>query len=219
VLILTVLLTCRALLGCATSYEISASPSLPIGVVGEVDKRGRTIVRLDDVDVRIEVRNPRASGVSWGLAPMFPPLPIPESASDLTNHVIPNLIFLEFRPTEEGFTFRPMAVLLIYGGQSLSPKAFIGPGRPRHDGNVCMDPAGGELEKSTTDQSFGLSAVPERTCFVLQFYNRLSPDVKFRLALRGLNRNGDPVDFPELHFEKWEGRGDPNTSRPTAFQD
>ncbi len=217
------LLSGVVLQGCAwplrAPFETSAPQVIPAGIDGKVGPDGRTTLRLDGLDVRIETRNQRPKGV--GLVWILPfPAVFPLPASDVFEDPNPlssrQLLYLDLRAREPGFAFNPMAVLLAADTNSAAPpQAYIGPGR---DGEICTDSSGNEFERSTADTSFSIEPSEEEwTCFVLAFRISSSPEVPFRLVLAGLTRSGEDLPPLELSFSKRKGRSwliTPRTWRP-----
>lgn len=188
-----------------TSYEgltVSAPAAIPPGWRGEIDENGRTILQLDEIDLRVDVRNATGREKVLYLSPLPPfvwdyqsfPLGDPDEAL---------VIFLELHPKRAGYSFDPMAVRLSrYRDQAVTPREFIGPGRPS-GGNTCLDPTGfggRHLEGKTAPETLDILPGEEATCFVLEYDVGSSPSIEFRLLIGGLSRRGDPVELPELHF-------------------
>lgn len=184
-----------------TSYQgltVSAPAAIPPGWRGEIDKNGRTILRLDEIDVRVDARNTTGQEKVLYLSPL-PPFVMDHQSSGLGTDG-PLVIFLELHPKRAGFSFDPMAVrLLRYLDPAIAPREFIGPGRP--DGERCLDPSGRQLDGKTAPGSLDLLPGEEATCFVLA-YAGSHPIIEFRLFMGGLSSGGEPVELPELHFKE-----------------
>ena len=187
-----------------TSYKdltVSAPAAIPPGWRGEIDENGRTILRLDEIDLRVDARNTTGRERVLYLSPLF----LDGHSTRLGNPDKPLVIFLELHPKRVGFSFDPMAVrLLRYRDPAVTPDKFIGPGRPA-GGNTCLDPRGRfgrHLEGKTEPETLDLPPGDEATCFVLAYDVRSSPSIKFRLLIEGLSSRGEPVELPELHFQE-----------------
>lgn len=181
-----------------TSYEgltVSAPAAIPPGWRGEIDKNGRTILRLDEIDLRVDARNATGREKVLILSPFFI-----DGQSRRLGDDAPLVIFLEFHPKQAGFSFDPMAVRLSrYLDPAVTPREFIGPGHPT--GERCLDSTGRELEAKTASELLDLLPGTAATCFVLA-YAGSSPSVEFRLLIGGLSNQGEPVELPELHFKE-----------------
>ena len=225
------LLTGVVLQGCfyplRVPFETSAPQVIPAGVDGKVGPDGRTTLRLDGLDVRMETHNQRPKGV--GLSWLMPfPLVFPAPASGVFDEMDePNppssrqLLYLDLRAREPGFAFNPMAVLLAADTSSAAPPlAYIGPGQRGWDG--CADSSGDELEKSTADTTYLIEpSEDDWTSFVLAFrISSSSPEVPFQLIIGGLRRDGEGVPPVELRFSKRKGRSwmiTPRTWQPESL--
>ena len=181
-----------------TSYEgltVSAPAAIPPGWRGEIDRNGRTTLRLDEIDLRVDARNATGQEKVLILSPFFM-----DYGSTRLGYDVPLVIFLEFHPKRAGFSFDPMAVrLLRYLDPALTPREFIGPGHV--SGERCLDSTGRRLEAKTVPEPQDLLPGAEATCFVLA-YAGSSPSVEFRLLIGGLSNQGEPVELPELHFKE-----------------
>ena len=176
---------------------VSAPVAIPPGWHGEVDKNGRAVFRLEGIDVRVDARNRTGREKVLYLSPV-PPFVLDYQSERRGDPSRPLVIFLEFQPREEGFSFDPMAVRLWkdLALRPLTPRGFIGPGRPSEQ--RCLDPAGRELEERTAGEAFILMPDDQGTCFVLAFGSSYG----FRVFLQGLSRSGNAVELPELRFER-----------------
>jgi hypothetical protein len=181
------------------SYEdltVSAPAAIPPGLRGEIDENGRTILWLDEIDLRVDIRNASGREKVLVLSPFFV-----DGHSTRLGVDVPLVIFLELHPKRAGFSFDPMAVRLMrYRDQAVAPREFIGPGHPA-GGNTCLDSTGRHLEAKTAPEPLDLLPGAAATCFVLA-YAGSSPSVEFRLLLGGLSSRGEPVELPELHFKE-----------------
>ena len=181
-----------------TSYEgltVSAPAAIPPGWRGEIDKNGRAILRLDEIDVRVDARNATGLENVLYLSPF-----VLDRQSDRLGTDGPLVIFLEFHPKRTGFSFDPMAVRLSrYLDPAVTPREFIGPGHST--GERCLDSAGRQLEAKTAPELLDLLPEAAATCFVLA-YAGSSPSVEFRLLIGGLSSRGEQVELPELHFKE-----------------
>jgi len=181
-----------------TSYKdltVSAPAAIPPGWRGEIDENGRTILRLDEIDLRVDARNTTGLERVLYLSPLF----LDGQSRGLGNDE-PLVIFLEFHPKTAGFSFDPMAVRLWrYRDEAVTPREFIGPGQP--DGDRCLDSAGRQLEAKTAPELLDLLPGAAVTCFVLA-YAGSSPSIEFRLLIGGLSSRGESVELPELHFKE-----------------
>jgi metal-sulfur cluster biosynthetic enzyme len=177
---------------------VSAPAAIPPGWRGEVDKNGQTALRLDGIDLRLDVRNLTGREKVLYLSPV-PPFVLDSQSQRLGDPSRPLVIFLEFHPREGGFSFDPMAVRLWkdLALRSLTPRGFIGPGRP--SGQRCLDRTGRELEERAAGEAFVLPPDDQGTCFVLAFG---PSSYGFRVHLEGLSRSGKVVALPELRFER-----------------
>ena len=180
------------------SYEdltVSAPAAIPPGWRGEIDENGRTILWLDGIDLRVDIRNASGREKVLVLSPFFV-----DGHSTRLGADVPLVIFLEFHPKTAGFSFDPMAVRLWrYRDQAVTPREFIGPGQP--DGDRCLDSAGRQLEAKTAPEPRHFLPGAAATCFVLA-YAGSSPSIEFRLLIGGLSSRGEPVELPELHFRE-----------------
>ncbi|HYO47988.1 MAG TPA: hypothetical protein VEY33_15020 [Gemmatimonadota bacterium] len=188
-------------------FDVSAPEAIPQGVLGKIDPDGSTTLYLEDLDLRIAMRNHRPYQVKskWGfgflLFPMPLILPVPARVAEPSSSeaAVPHVIFLTFDPREEGFTFDPGAVTVTSDdGADLSMEAFIGP----VDGSCTGTWAGSE-----TVREFALNSL-ETTCFGLQFPMQISPDIGFHLNLSGLSQHGEPTLPLALRFAKFSGNTD-----------
>ena len=125
---------------------VSAPAAIPPGWRGEIDRNGQTTLRLDGIDLRLDVRN-RTGREKWLALSPLPPFVLDADSETLGDPSRPLVIFLEFHPRGAGFSFDPMAVRLWrdLGLRPLTPRGFIGPGRP--SGQRCDDPTGREPEE------------------------------------------------------------------------
>jgi len=205
-------------------FDISAPTALPPDLPGEVGADGRTSLHLDDLELRIEARNQRATGAAVAIVPLMWILPVPMifpagETTSLSSHY-PVLLFLELDPAEPGFFFEPMAVRLTpVAGDPVPPKAFVGPGQT--SGERCLDAKSqkDDLTKSVEGKSFPIEPSQEPTCFAIVFGSVFPPSVDFQLYLGKLSRHGVPVDLPALQFSKRRARsmGEPRTWRPASL--
>lgn len=200
------------------SYEdltVSAPAAIPPGWRGEIDETGRTILWLDEIDLRVDIRNASGREKALVLSPFF----VDGHSTRLGDPDEPLVIFLELHPKRVGFAFDPMAVrLLRYRDPAVTPGKFIGPGRPA-GGNTCLDPKGRfgrHLEAKTEPETLDLPPGDQATCFVLAYDVRSSPSIEFRLLIEGLSSGGVPVEVPELRFEQ-RRIGKPRFWTPPAF--
>jgi hypothetical protein len=199
------LLACGALFtACVpiTSYEgltVSAPRSIPSGWRGEIDRNGRTILRLDEIDVRVDARNAAGREKILYLSPL-PPFVWDYQSNRLGDPDEPLVIFLELHPRKAGFSFDPMAVRLSrdHYKEAVTPRV-VGPGRS--SGERCHDPERRRLQHIPAPETFDLPPGDTATCFVLAYDVFSFPSGKFRLLLDGLFSRGDPVELPELNFE------------------
>lgn len=177
---------------------VSAPAAIPRGWRGEVDKNGRTILRLDGIDLQVDVRNRTGREKVLYVSPI-PPFVLDYQSGRLGDPSRPLVIFLEFHPREDGFSFDPMAVRLWrdLALRPLTPRGFIGPGRP--SGQRCLDRAGRELEERAAGEAFVLLPDDQGTCFVLAFGPTSSG---FRIQPEGLSREGSAMELPDLRFER-----------------
>ena len=181
-----------------TSYKdltVSAPAAIPPGWRGEIDENGRTILRLDEIDLRVDARNTTGLERVLYLSPLFL-----DGQSRGLGTDVPLVIFLELHPKRAGYSFDPMAVRLWrYRDEAVTPREFIGPGQP--DGDRCLDSAGRQLEAKTAPELLDLLPGAAATCFVLA-YAGSSPSIEFRLLIGGLSSRGESVELPELHFKE-----------------
>lgn len=215
-----------ALQGCLAPlrvpFETSAPSRIPAGVEGKVGPDGRTTLRLEGLEMRLETRNQRPGGL--GFVTILPlPVAYPFPGKDMVDDPKPlgprQLLYLDLRAHEPGFAFNPMAVLFAADSEAAAPPlAYIGPGRPSWG---CRDAGGEELERSTADMGYPIQPDGEWTCFVLAFrVSSSSPDVPFQLLLGGLQRSGEAVPPVELAFSKRKARSwldTPRTWRPESL--
>ena len=197
---------------------VSAPATIPPGWRGETDENGRTILRLDEIDLRVDARNATGQSKFLILSPFFI-----DAGSNRLGDDAPLVIFLELHPKRAGFSFDPMAVRLMrYRDPAVAPREFIGPGHPA-GGNTCLDSTGRHLEPKTAPEPLDLLPGAAATCFVLA-YAGSSPSVEFRLLIGGLSSRGEPVELPELHFKERQIEKPlqwipPAFSRPSEGQD
>lgn len=202
-------------------FETSAPKAIPPGVDGQVGPDGRTTLRLDGLDLRIETRNQRPKGVGLVWIVPFPAVfPMPASAvfEDSNPQHSRQLLYLDLRAREPGLAFNPMAVSLGAHKRTVAPPlGYIGPGR---DGATCTDSSGDELEESTADTSYPIELREGWTCFVIAFRLSSSPDVPFEVVIAGLERSGETLPPLELSFAKRMGRSwmiTPRTWQPESL--
>lgn len=206
-----ILLTSGALSACGTvrsGFEVSAPTAIPPALHGEIDERGRTTLRLDGIDLRVDVRNrlTQRKVFGWGIVPFLPGV-VPFITSDtLGDPSRPLVIFFELHPREPGFSFEPMAIRIRRDRalRDLTPRGFVGPGRPSEQ--RCLDATGRELEEQAVSETFELAPDQHGTCFVLAFRAPSPTVIGFRLFLKGLLRGLDPIDLQEMRFQKRTGR-------------
>jgi hypothetical protein len=138
--------------------------------------------------------------------PIVWPLPASAVFEDPNPEIGRQLLYLDLRTREPGFTFNPMAVQRgANTGPVAPPLAYIGPGERGWDG--CTDSSGNELEQSTLDTPFTIEPSEEEwTCFVLAYPGSSSPDIPFTLVIEGLERGGEAHPPVTLNFAKRKGR-------------
>lgn len=203
-------------------FETSAPSKIPAGVDGKVGPDGRTTLRLEGLELRLETRNQRPGGL--GFVTILPlPVAYPFPGKDMVDDSKPlgprQLLYLDLRAHEPGFAFNPMAVLFAADSEPAAPPlAYIGPGRSSWS---CRDASGEELKRSTADTSHPIEPGEGWTCFVLAFrVSSSSPEVPFQLLIGGLQQSGEAVPPLELDFSKRKGRSwldTPRTWRPESL--
>ncbi|MGH7571734.1 MAG: hypothetical protein ACREMK_07820 [Gemmatimonadota bacterium] len=201
-----------ALLVSACVWAVPTHVSAPVvpGNLGEISEDGTALLRLEEIDLRLEARNQRGRGAAVLLGPLGYPLGvIPGSWIVRDRSSMPLSIYVDFDPRESGFAFDPMAISLTpKDGSALRPEGYLGPGRAERArarssfAFRCIEAGTGrELARSTESRTFPLEPGSGRRCFVLEF-PPLSPDVAFSLALDGLTREGKRVRRWPVHFNK-----------------
>ncbi len=111
----------------------------------------------------------------------------------------PPLVFeLELDPEGEEVSFNPMrSVLQTPEGRTIKPSGFDGPAygyRGIYTGTPCGPPS--ESNRSAQIPLYQWS------CFRLRFDTAISAEKNFTLLIQGVERDGQPVPVPPIHFQK-----------------
>lgn len=175
-------------------YQVSAPEALPPGIVGQVEKSGHTVLRLDALKLGLLALD----------AIPTPPLPNPGLTS-----ISPSLMIrFEFEPAILGYSFNPMLVSLRTAeGKILHPVAYVGPGKLlwHQYGRSCHQPGPGRFRASVELparlESLFIPLPSGSACFVVSFDTRVGLGTVV-LSIEGINRGAEPVAIPAFALSR-----------------